>query len=134
MSNFYDEILEWAAKCSNPLCSSAWITITYQKSYDVIEFCILQAILKIKNRILKITVTINSAEKVFKLNDIETCSLLDETFGSNSSSIKFQPKEYGPLATNVGFNAIHIFAHDEKAPEHNYEKFEDAAKLESGAT
>ncbi|CAD5126448.1 DgyrCDS14577 [Dimorphilus gyrociliatus] len=60
--------------------------------------------------------------------------LLDESFGSDSSSIKIQPKEYGPLGKNLGFNTIVVIAYDVDKSSSKYEEYDNVAELESGAT
>ncbi|CAD5126841.1 DgyrCDS14872 [Dimorphilus gyrociliatus] len=134
MDPFWVNINDWVAKCDPDPCHLQWINITFQKQYDIVEICVYQRIIKATNRINKLTIRMDNQNKTYLLNDIQTCLLLDEDFGSKSSSIRLSLAESRSVIPNIGIGYISALAYNNDQDSLEYEDYENIAQQEMGAT
>ncbi|CAD5126686.1 DgyrCDS14755 [Dimorphilus gyrociliatus] len=129
---------DWAATCSSNLdCKASWIKIIFKKAYDVIQVCVVQRVVAPANLLRKIEIKIgNNPIKIYNVNLIETCLLLEDGIGSSASEIELEPKEFMSASSiNTGFNSISVFAYEEDSSvEKGSDIFVNIADYDLGAT
>ncbi|CAD5126451.1 DgyrCDS14579 [Dimorphilus gyrociliatus] len=124
-------VFDWAADCNVGNCISTWIIINFLRPYDITKICIAQRTLT-ANVILKaVEITIGTNKPIYKLDLINTCLLLEEGIGLDSTSIKLTTK--GAETGNVGSNSISAYAYDKDSSKPD-ERLINIAELELGAT
>ncbi|CAD5126447.1 DgyrCDS14576 [Dimorphilus gyrociliatus] len=125
----------WAASCNSGPCNLQWINITFQKQYDIVEVCLYQRTLKEENRVNTATIQMNNQNKTYVLSDIQTCFLLEEDFGSKSSSIRLNTVECRNLGGgSTGYSSISALAYSNDQDSMEDKDYENIAQMESGAT
>ncbi|CAD5126967.1 DgyrCDS14968 [Dimorphilus gyrociliatus] len=132
---FWIDYNDWAALCSNANCKQHWIEITFTKIYDVIEFCTTQRLVDPSSLMTAIKVTMGTnPTRIYHINILTTCLLLEDGDGSSSSKAKFEAESYMSGNTrNIGFNDISIFALENENV-HNGDKLTNTAFKHVGAS
>ncbi|CAD5126515.1 DgyrCDS14625 [Dimorphilus gyrociliatus] len=127
---------DWASSCSGSLCNGRIIVISFKKSYNVHEICILQRVTssdQIVNDVL-ITFQTSNIQKIYKINLGKTCILLEENVGFDSTAISFMPYNSLPASKNSGFNTIFVYAYSNDTSDIDEEDLINIADIDLGAT
>ncbi|CAD5126960.1 DgyrCDS14964 [Dimorphilus gyrociliatus] len=130
-------MFSWLNYCTSD-CNTAKVTITFQKLYNISDYCLSQAFMTTKYRTENVKVIFNTNKySIVKLEEFKKnieCFLPQNNYGINVEKMSFitGKSTYGDSA---GFSSIMIFTFLDVAEDINHSEFyTDIASSNNGAT